>query len=113
MDDKYRVLPRHVDGRIMIGLIPFKKFLIMLPFDIIIIIIMLKFFSPVIFFICIISIGVLAALFSEIANRESGFDVLKDMIRYQIEGDKYFERSCIDEPAYKRCIRLEIKAKHK
>lgn len=101
-DNKKRRIPRHVDGRIKVGLMTFKNFCIMLPFGISIVIFILTHPSPLTFFLGTILIGLLVAFFSEFQQNETGFDVMKSKLIYYLEGDKYFERGCLNASANKR-----------
>ncbi|GAJ14539.1 unnamed protein product, partial [marine sediment metagenome] len=38
LSDKKRKLPRHIDGRIMVGMLPIKNFFLILPLAIVIIV---------------------------------------------------------------------------
>lgn len=111
--EKKRKLPRHVDGRIMIGKIPLKKFLIFspiaLPIGILSLVFTVRLKSPSVLFIGVLILGFLSLFFTEFKNRETGIDILKDIIKYNIEGDKFYERSCLDIATHKRCIRNKIK----
>ena len=109
ISEKKRKLPRHVDGRIMIGLMPIKNFFIMLPISISIIVLVIKFFSPPVFFAGFIFLGILIGLASEFHQRETGFLIVKDIIRYVIEGDKYFERNTLNVNFSKRFTRIKAK----
>ena len=111
-NDKKRKLPRHIDGRIMVGPIPLKNFFVLLPFVVLITVLIIKYFSPVVFFAGVFVIGFLIGLFSEFHHKETGFLILKDVIRYIIEGDKYFERNTIDVRAIKRLSKNKIKNRH-
>jgi hypothetical protein len=91
--DKKRKLPRHVDGRIMIGPVPIRNFFIILPVAVAISVAVIKYFSPVVFFSGFIILGILIGLASEFHQKETGFSIARDVIRYLIEGEKYFERN--------------------
>lgn len=91
-----RQLPRHVDGRIMIGMIPFKSFLFLLPVWGIELLIFYLFsvnimFNPLILMIGGGIVGFTTMLFCEI-NHETGYSLIKDSIKNFREGDKYTER---------------------
>ena len=105
--DKKRKLPRHVDGRIMIGLMPLKNFSVMLPIAAAIIGLVIKYFSPVIFFIGVLLLGITIGMFSEFHQRETGFTILKDIIKYAIAKDMYFERNIGNVSFSKRFIKFE------
>jgi len=90
--NKKRKLPRHVDGRIMIGPVPIRNFFIILPVAVAIAVAVIKYFSPVVFFSGFIILGILIGLASEFHQKETGFSIARDVIRYLIEGEKYFER---------------------
>ena len=108
ISQKKRKLPRHIDGRIMIGPIPIKNFFILLPAVALITALIIKYFNPLIFFAGVFVIGVLTGLASEFHHRETGFSILKDVIRFILEGDKYFERNAINAAATKRFSRNKI-----
>lgn len=108
-NNKKRRLPRHVDGRIMIGLIPIKNFFLMLPIAAVIILATIKYFSPAIFFAGVLLLGIVIGLFSEFHQRETGFSVLKDIIKYAVLKDIYFERDTASVSSNKRLIRNKIK----
>lgn len=108
-----RKLPRHVDGRLMVGRIPLPRFLMILPFLLAIGIGTMLFMTnikahPLILVGGVTSIGIIVGAFSEFNLGETGFDILKDMIKYNREGDKCYERSCIDIANSKRYIRNKI-----
>ena len=105
--DKKRKLPRHVDGRIMIGLIPLKNFSAMLPIAAAIIALVIKYFAPVIFFTGVLLLGITIGMFSEFHQRETGFTILKDIIKYAIAKDMYFERNIGNVSFSKRFTRFE------
>jgi len=109
LDGKKRKLPRHVDGRIMIGLMPIKNFSVMLPIAITIIVLVIKYFSPVIFFIGVLLLGITIGMFSEFHQRETGFTILKDIIKYAIAKDMYFERNIGNVSFSKRFTRFKPK----
>jgi len=90
---KKRKLPRHVDGRIMIGPVPIKNFFAVLPVAIAIVMAVIKYFNPVVFFAGFITLGILIGLASEFHQKETGFSIARDVIRYMVEGEKYFERN--------------------
>lgn len=107
---KMRRLPRHVDGRLKILMIPIKRFFLsFLPIAIIITLLVFSFLSPFTFILGTIIIGLFAIGFAEFTNKECGFNILKDIIKYWRDGNKYFERSCSNVPIYKRFIRNQIK----
>jgi len=108
-NDKIRRLPRHVDGRIMIGLMPIKNFFLMLPIAAAIILAIIKYFSPAIFFAGVLLLGIVIGLFSEFHQRETGFLILKDIIKYAVSKDAYFERDTASVSLNKRFVRNKIK----
>ena len=108
ISQKKRKLPRHIDGRIMIGPIPIKNFFILLPVAALITALIIKYFSPLIFFAGVFVIGILTGLASEFHHRETGLSILKDVIRYILAGDKYFERNTFNASATKRFSRNKI-----
>jgi len=103
-----RKLPRHVDGRIKVGLMPIKNFFIFLPFAIGIIAVVVIYFSPLAVLIGSIIFGIFLSMFSEFNNRESGFDLIKNILKYALKGDKYFERNSINVELHKRFTRNKI-----
>ena len=107
--DKKRKLPRHVDGRIKVGMLPINNFFLMLPLVIVIIVFVILYFSPVIFFIGVLLLGIIMGMFSEFHQKETGFSIIKDIIRYAIEGDKYFERNNTNVSFNKRFTGNKIK----
>ena len=107
--DKKRKLPRHVDGRIKVGMLPIKNFFLMLPLVIVIVVFVILYFSPVIFFIGVLLLGIIMGMFSEFHQKETGFSIIKDIIRYAIEGDKYFERNNTNVSFNKRFTGNKIK----
>lgn len=108
-NDKKRRLPRHVDGRIMIGLMPIKNFFFMFPIAAAIILAIIKYFSPAIFFAGVLLLGIVIGLFSEFHQRETGFSILKDIIKYTVSKDIYFERDTTGVSLNKRFIDNKIK----
>ena len=108
-NDKNRRLPRHVDGRIMIGKMPIKNFFLMLPIALAIIFAIIKYFSPAVFFAGALLLGIVIGLFSEFHQRETGFSILKDIIKYAVSKDAYFERDTASVSLNKRFIDNKIK----
>lgn len=113
MEHNKRELARHVDGRIKIGFIPLITFFKILPIYILILIVLFKFFMPIILLICVAAAGGITFLFSEFKHGESGMSMLKDMIRYAREGDIHFERSCVIRDEIKRVTINEIDKKRR
>jgi len=109
ISDKKRKLPRHIDGRIKVGMLPLKNFFLMLPLGIVIIVFIILYFSPVIFFIGVLLLGIIMGLASEFHQKETGFSLIKDIIRYAIEGDNYFERNNTNVSFSKRFTGNKIK----
>ena len=99
---KKRKLPRHVEGRIMVGQMPLKSLLMVLPLAGTVIFFTVIWFSKTSLFIAIVLIGVVAGLFSEFGQKETGLAQLKNIIKYQIRGDSVFERINVKGPIYKR-----------
>lgn len=110
--DKKRKLPRHIDGRIMIGPMPLKNFFIVLVPSALISALIIRHFSPLAFFGGVFLIGLLIGLFSEFHHRETGFLLLKDVIRYTLKKDIYFERNTRNVAATKRFIKNKIQKQH-
>lgn len=94
-DENKREIPRHVDGRVMIGLLPAKTLFKIMPLYILTLIVVMLNLSPVSAFIGTIIAVAITFMFSEIDHRQTGYQVVKDIIRYAKEGDIEFERSCI------------------
>jgi len=109
LSDKKRKLPRHIDGRIKVGMLPLKNFFLMLPLAIVIIVFVILYFSPVIFFIGVLLLGIIIGMFSEFHQKETGFSIIKDIIRYAIAGDNYFERNNTNVRFNKRFTGNKIK----
>ena len=109
LSDKKRKLPRHIDGRIMVGMLPLKNFFLMLPLAIVIIVFVILCFTPVIFFIGVFLLGIIIGLASEFHQKETGLSIIKDIIRYAIAGDKYFERKSSNVSFNKRFTGNKIK----
>jgi hypothetical protein len=109
--DKKRKLPRHVDGRIMVGPIHIKNFFILLPIAALMLALIIKYFTPPVFFIGFIFLGILISLFSEFQQRETGFSIIKSVIAYMIEGDKFYERNTLNVKIHKKFIRNKISKK--
>jgi hypothetical protein len=106
---KKRKLPRHVDGRIMIGPVPIGNFFVILPVTVAITIVVIKYFSPAVFFSGFVALGILIGLASEFHQKETGFLIIRDFIRYAIEGEKYFERNSKATSFHKRFTVSKIK----
>ena len=105
---KIKKLPRHVEGRIMIGQMPLKNLFIVLPLAAAIIFLAVIFFSKVSVFIAIVLLGVVLGLFSEFGQKETGLALLVDIIKYQVKGDQIFERVECEVPIYKRFSKNKI-----
>lgn len=103
-----RTIPRHVDSRVKIGLIPLKNFFKLLPIFIFIILIILIKPTPVKVFLGVLVGAIGYFLGSELNNKETGLDILKDIIRYEKEGDIYFERNTINKSNYKKIINNKL-----
>ena len=99
---KKRKLPRHVEGRIMVGQMPLKNLLMVLPIAGVIIFFTVLWFSKTTLFIAIVLIGIVAGLFSEFSQKETGLTLLINIIKYQVRGGYVFERINVKEPVYKR-----------
>jgi len=92
-ESKKRKLPRNVDGRIMIGPIPIVNFFFILPVIITVAVVVIKYFSPAVFFSGFMALGILTGLASEFHQKETGFLIIRDFVKYTVEGEKYFERN--------------------
>jgi len=112
-DNKKRKLPRHIDGRIMVGLLPIKNFFVLLPIAIAIIVLVIKYFNPAIFYTGVVLLGILIGMFSEFHQKETGFSIVKNIIKYAIEGNKFFERNTVNVNIGKKLIKNKIKEKTK
>lgn len=106
---KKRKIPRHIDGRIMVGPIALKNFFIILPLIIAIAAVIIKYFTPIIFFAGVFFMGILIGLFSEFHHKETGFLILKDFLSYFFSGDKFFERNALNASVIKRLSKNKIK----
>ena len=105
---KKRMIPRHVDGRKKLGLIPIRKVPKVFLASIIVLIPTLMFFTPLTLFVGAILIGGIVFIFSEF-NGETGTDIIKAIIKYEKRGDLHFERSCLLEDDTERFIIKKIK----
>jgi len=112
-NNKRRKLPRHVDGRIMVGLMPLKNFFMMLPVAAAIMAAVIKYFSPAVFFAGVFILGLVIGLFSEFHQKETGFFILKNIIRYAVSKEVYFERNTVNEDIIKRFTRFEPEERKK
>jgi hypothetical protein len=92
---------------------PLKNFFIVLVPSALISALIVRHFSPLAFFGGVFLIGLLTGLFSEFHHRETGFLILKDVIRYTLEGDKYFERNTSNASVIKRFSRNKIQKQDK
>ena len=93
-DSKKRRIPRHVDGRIMIGRMYWKNFIFkFMPLTILTVIFLFSKLTPVTLFLAVVVIGFFYFIFSEINNRETGMDIFKDYLRYKKQGTLIYERS--------------------
>lgn len=106
-----RNIPRHVDSRIKIGLVPLNSFLKTLPIYIIVIALIISNPTPFYAFLGILIGAIIYFLTCELNNKETGLDVLKDILRYEKEGDLYFERNTINNIEYKKIIDNKISNK--
>jgi len=106
---KKRKLPRHVEGRIMIGQMPLKNLLKVLPLAGVIIFFAVIWFSKVSIFIAVVLLGIVVGLFSEFGQKETGLTLLINIIKYQIKGDSVFERINVKRAIYKRFSWNKIK----
>ncbi|MGL5381737.1 hypothetical protein [Clostridium sp.] len=118
MENKRRRLVRHIDGRLMVGRLPIKSFIIVVVISLIIFAIFISLYtvlkSPFVFLAAVMIIGIVILAFSEINNKETGIDLIKDMIRYKREGELTFERGNKEhEAAYIRCTRNQIQGKER
>jgi len=108
-DENKRKLPRHVDGRIKVGMLPIKNFFIFLPFAILIIAIVIINFSPLTLFLGSVVFGITLGMFSEFNQRETGFSMIKNIIKFSLIGDRHFERNTSYVKLHKRFIWNKIK----
>ena len=105
---KKRTIPRHVDGRVKVGMMTFKDAAKAGIIIIILLLIVLKDITPVSFFIFIAGSGIIVGLFSEFNNKETGIYIMKEKIRYYKEGNIYFERGELMNEN-KKLVQNEIK----
>lgn len=113
MENNRRRLVRHIDGRLMVGRLPIKSFILVSGISLVILAIFIYIYrivkSPFVFLICVICIGAVVLSFSEINNRETGIHLIKNIIRYKREGELTFERGNKEhETTYIRCTRNKI-----
>lgn len=105
---KKRMLPRHVDGRIMIGNMWARNFFIFfLPCLIPVVIWNFLAMSPLKLLFSFVILGIVWNMFAELNNRETGIDLIKDFIKYALQGDIYYERSTVNERISSRITRFE------
>lgn len=64
--------------------------------------------NPYVLILGIAFSGFNLAVFSEFNQRETGMDMIKEYLRYLREGEIEYERSCLNVPASKRCVRNKI-----
>ena len=91
--EKRRSIPRHVDGRIKVGLVPISSFLKTLPIYAVILVLILAKPTPIGAFIGILVGAITYFLTCELNNKETGLDIVKEILRYEKEGDIVFERN--------------------
>jgi uncharacterized membrane protein YdbT with pleckstrin-like domain len=106
--DNKRKIPRHVDGRIKVGMLPLKNFFIFLPIAIVIAVFVFLNFTPLTLFIGAVLIGFFMGLLGEYQQRETGYMMIKDILKYMLSGDKFFERDTSYVKLHKRFIRNKI-----
>lgn len=106
-----RFIPRHVDGRIMVGSMPIKNFFKALIIIGSLLLVTIKHISPIILFGFMALSGLTIIVFSEFNNKETGMDIIKDKIRYFIEGEIHFERGDLIAND-QRFIQNKIKTNH-
>lgn len=110
MLSKKRKLPRHVDGRIMVGPIELKKLIVsLIPCFFFAFLILSNGMTPLKFFFATIIFCIILCLSCEVNKKETILDIIKDIIKYKLRGTLYYERSCKNVSDYKRCIRNKIK----
>jgi uncharacterized membrane protein YdbT with pleckstrin-like domain len=108
MDENKRKIPRHVDGRVKIWILPLKNFFIFLPIAIIIGVFVFLNFTPLTLFIGAVLLGLVLGLLGEYQQRETGYMMIRDILRYTLSGDKYFERDTSNVKLCERFIRNKI-----
>jgi len=95
LSDK-RFIPRNVDSRIIILNIPLKKFLLFAPISICMIVLIIYLISkggpPILLIPFSLVMGLTYFIFAEMNYKESGIDIIKNVIKYKIEGNKQFFR---------------------
>lgn len=109
--NKKREIPRHVDGRVKIGFIPIKSFFKILPICLLIFILALSNLTPVSLFLAFLLISILVLMVSELSHKETGVNIVKDIIRYEKQGDIFFERNTLLIPEYRKIINFDIDTK--
>lgn len=103
-----RSIPRHIDGRVKVGLVPLSTFLKTLPIYFILIVSVLFKPTPIGTFFTILVLSIIYFLTSEMNNKETGLDILKDIIKYEKEGDLFFERTTLSKSESKKIIHNKI-----
>lgn len=86
----------------MVGQMPLKNLLKVLPLSGTVIFFTVIWFSKTSLFIAIVLIGIVVGLFSEFSQKETGLTLLINIIKYQLKGGYVFERINVKEPVYKR-----------
>lgn len=104
--NKKRRLARHVDGRIMVGSMPLKPFLLkFLPTVLIFVVLLFLNLTPGALFFTVIACGGTYFLFSEVNNKETGLDSIKSFLLYKKQGTLIYERSAKHDESTFRYIR--------
>lgn len=106
-----RTIPRHVDGRVMVGLMPIKSFIKAVIIIVVAAAVLFKTFNftPVLLFVFSALASLIIGIYSEFYNKESGLDIIKECIRYKIEGTIIFERGDLKSGNIERITRNQIK----
>jgi hypothetical protein len=109
MESNKRRLPRHVEGRIMVGKMPLKVFLIFfMPVALGLLILFMVHPEPkVLLFISLVGCAYYLGL-SELDHKDTGFQILMNKFKYMKEGTLFFERSTKNVKSDIRCIRNKI-----
>jgi len=98
-----RMLPSNVDPRIKLGPFPlFWNLLIFLPFLIFAIIVFFAYPSPMMALILMITVSIVGISLAELAYNETGLDLLKDILKYLLSGNKYIELGDFNEYPFER-----------
>lgn len=109
-NSRKRRIPRHVDGRVMIGRMYWKSFVFkFIPIMFLLLVFLFNYFTPLTLFFTVSAGGFLFFILSEINNKVTGMDILKDYLKYKKQGTLVYERSTKNDSTTFRYIRHKEK----